>query len=67
MTTAGVAVPPTYNIETQKHYFVTKHACSHCKREVITHVPLDCLYNPVNKARLDVKNAAQAARRAGGT
>ena len=60
----GVASPTTHNIETKKNYFVTKHPCSHCKRESVTHVPVNCLYNPVNKDKLEAKNAPQTARRA---
>ena len=67
MTTAGVSAPTTYNSDTQKFYFVTKHACSHCGRDGVTHVPPSCLYNPINKARLDVKNVARAATKATGT
>ena len=64
MTTSGITAPNTYNNETKKNYFVTKYPCSHCKREGVTHVSVNCLYNPVNKDKLDAKNALQTARRA---
>ena len=47
MTTAGVAAPTKYNPETRKNYFVTKHPCSHCNSKGVTHIPVNCLYNPV--------------------
>ena len=65
MTTAGVAAPTTYNPETRKNCLVTKHPCSHCNREGVMHVPVNFLYTPVNKAKLDAINALHAARRAG--
>ena len=61
---AGGGAPTTYNIETKKNYFVTKHPCGHCKRKGVTHVPVNCLFNPVNKDKLDVKNALQTSMRA---
>ena len=64
MTTAGVAAPTTYNPETKQNYFVTKHPCSHGNREGVTHVPVNCMYNLINKDKLDAKNALQTARRA---
>ena len=65
LTTGGVSVPVTYNPETQKHYFNTKQSCGFCKRDAITHVPINCLYNPENKDKLDAYLARQAARKAG--
>ena len=64
MKTSGITAPNTYNNETKKNYFITKHPCIHCNRKGVTHVPVNCLYNPVNKGKLDAKNALQTARRA---
>ena len=65
LTTSGLSVSVTYNPETQKHYFNSKQSCGYCKRDAITHVPVNCLHNPENKDKLDAYLARQAARKAG--
>ena len=66
LTTGGVDAAVNYNPDTQKHYFNNKQACAYCKRDAITHIPANCLYNPANKAQLDARNARDTARKAAG-
>ena len=66
LTTGGVDAPVNYNPETQKQHFNNKQACAYCKRDAITHIPANCLFNPQNKDKLDAYNAQQIARKSAG-